>query len=58
MITFYNYALLDGDDEIFMSTLVDEPNPTIDAEFWDKFMEGGVRMEYLGEIDEEEDTEE
>jgi hypothetical protein len=55
MLTFYNYALLDGDDEIFMSTLVDEPNPTIDTHFWDRFMEGGVRMEYLGEIDEEED---
>ena len=23
MLTFYNYALLDGDDEIFMSTIVD-----------------------------------
>lgn len=50
MDTFYSYALLDGDDEIFMSTLVNEPNPTIDRHFWDRFMEGGVRMEYLGEI--------
>jgi hypothetical protein len=55
MMIFYNYVLLDGDDEIFMSTLVDEPNPMIDKEFWDKFMEGGIRMEYLGEINEEED---
>jgi len=55
MDTFYSYALLDYDGEIFMSTLVDEPNPTIDRHFWDRFMEGGVRMEYLGEIGEEED---
>lgn len=55
MVTYYSYTLLDGDDEIFMSTLVNEPNPIIDKEFWDRFMEGGVRMEYLGEIGEEED---
>ena len=57
MSTYYSYTLLDGDDEIFMSTLVNEPNPMIDKEFWDKFMEGGVRMEYLGEIGEEEEDE-
>jgi hypothetical protein len=57
MVTYYSYTLLDGDDEIFMSTLVNEPNPMIDKEFWDKFMEGGVRMEYLGEIGEEEEDE-
>jgi hypothetical protein len=51
---FYNYILLDEDDEVFMSTSVDEPNPIIDAEFWGKFMEGGFRMEYIGKTEEEE----
>jgi hypothetical protein len=54
MYRYYSYALLDGDDEIFMSTLVNEPNPMIDTEFWGKFMEGGSRMEYIGSIGEDE----
>ena len=34
-----------------MSTLIDEPNPTIDKEFWDKFMdlEPGIYDRYTAE---------
>jgi hypothetical protein len=54
---FYNYNLVDEDDLVFMSTSVDEPNPTIDAEFWDRFMEGDCYMQYIGETEEEEEDE-
>jgi hypothetical protein len=52
---FYNYNLVDEDDLVFMSTSVDEPNPMIDKEFWDRFMEGDCYMQYLGETEEEEE---
>jgi len=51
---FYNYILLDENNEVFMSTSIDEPNPIIDTEFWGKFMEGGFCMEYIGKTEEEE----
>ena len=55
---FYNYRLVIENDEClaldaFMSTSVDEPNPMIDKEFWDRFMEGDCYMEFIGTTEEE-----
>jgi hypothetical protein len=38
----------------FMRTEVDEPKPQIDAEFWERFMQGDCLMEYRGKIYDEE----
>lgn len=46
----YRFALLDSEDNEFMGTEVDEPNPQIDSEFWDRFMEGNCSMVYRGEV--------
>jgi hypothetical protein len=51
----YNFELYDVDGVRVMGTELDEPNPMADAEFWDRFMQGDVLMEYLGEHIEEDD---
>ena len=51
----YRFALLDSENEEFMGTEVDEPNPQIDTEFWNRFMQGDCTLVYLGELIEEED---
>jgi len=44
MIDMYRFVLVDDEGIEFMGTDVDEPNPRIDAEFWDRFMEGDCFM--------------
>jgi len=53
----YRFALLDGENGEFMGTEVDDPNPQIDTEFWDRFMQGDCTMVYRGELIEEEEEE-
>ena len=43
-----------GGNEI-MSTEVDECDPRIDTEFWNRFLEGDCTMQYQGTIIEESD---
>jgi len=49
----YTFRLYDEDGICVMGTELDEPNPMVDAEFWNKFMQGNVYMEYLGKQIEE-----
>jgi hypothetical protein len=50
----YQFVLMDSlNGELAMSTEVDEPNPMIDIEFWQRFLEGDCEMLYLGEVEEE-----
>jgi hypothetical protein len=54
--TAYRFSLYTMDTDIlFMSTSVDAPDPSIDLEFWEKFLEGGFYMVYLGEVQETND---
>jgi hypothetical protein len=52
----YKFALLDSENGEFMGTEVDEPNPQIDTEFWNRFMRGDCTLVYRGELIEEEDV--
>ena len=47
-ITVYRFALLDEGGEWVMTTEMDEPSPVGDGEFWERFMQGDVRMQYVG----------
>jgi hypothetical protein len=55
----YKFVLLDmeyldaPDGAVVMSTEVDEPNPQIDAEFWDRFLQGDCEMKFMGSYEEE-----
>jgi hypothetical protein len=51
----YRFALLDSENGEFMGTEVDAPDPQIDTEFWNKFMQGDCTMVYRGEIVEVDD---
>jgi hypothetical protein len=51
----YRFVLLNEQGVEFMGTDVDEPNPQIDAEFWQRFMQGDCVMQFVGEYQEEED---
>ena len=51
----YVYVLIDFDNNVVMSTELDEPNPLADGEFWDRFMEGDCYMRHTGQIIEEID---
>jgi hypothetical protein len=45
----YNFALFDDcSDQLVMSTQLDELNPMIDSEFWDRFLQGDCLMVYQG----------
>ena len=45
----YRFKLYDDVNEMLvMGTELDEPNPMIDAEFWNRFMQGDVVMVYIG----------
>ena len=54
-INMYRYVLLDSEGNEIMGTDVDEPEPQIDSEFWNRFMQGDCVMmfqkEYYEEID-------
>jgi hypothetical protein len=49
----YKFELYDFNEMIVMGTELDEPNPMIDAEFWNRFMQGYVAMRYEGKHIEE-----
>ena len=51
----YRFVLLNEQSVEFMGTDVDEPNPQIDAEFWQRFMQGDCVMRFVGAYQEEED---
>lgn len=51
----YVFSLIGEDDVPVMSTEVDEPNPTVDFEFWERFMQGDCVMEYRGSYEEKDD---
>jgi hypothetical protein len=54
-IKMYRYVLLDSKGNEIMGTDVDEPEPQIDSEFWNRFMQGDCVMRfqynYIEEID-------
>ena len=51
----YRYTLVDIETlETFMSTELDEPDPSIDMEFWYSFNTGNYAMIFLGVFEEEE----
>jgi hypothetical protein len=52
---YYNFQLIDEDELVCMTTSIDEPNPTIDKHFWNRFMEGDTYLEYTGTIEESEE---
>jgi len=54
----YRFVLLDKNQEPFMGTDVDEPTPQIDAEFWNRFMEGDCDMRFVECYEEKEDEDE
>ena len=47
----YRFILLKDAEEI-MGTDVDEPKPQIDAEFWDRFMQGDCEMRFVKSYEE------
>lgn len=49
----YCFVLLGHGGIAVMSTEVDECDPRIDAEFWNRFLEGDCTMQYMGTIIEE-----
>ena len=52
----YRFALIDGvTDALVMGTEVDEPDPKIDMEFWERFLEGDCYMVYHGDFEEVND---
>jgi len=51
----YRFVLLDQNDQQFMGTDVDEPNPQIDAEFWARFMQGDCAMVFVKCFEEVDD---
>ena len=51
----YRFVLLNEQGVEFMGTDVDEPNPQIDAEFWQRFMQGDCVMQFVGEYQEDTD---
>jgi hypothetical protein len=53
MKTVYRFVLLGHDGTEVMSTEVDECDPSIDAEFWNRFLEGDCVMLFCGEHKEE-----
>lgn len=44
----YNFALIDHDDNLYMGTSLDDPDPRIDREFWEAFLTGNYTMKYCG----------
>lgn len=46
--TLYKFILINEDQEVVMSTHLEEPDPAIDAEFWATFMSGEYAMVYTG----------
>lgn len=47
-ILCFNFSLIDSEGNLHMGTSVDEPDPTIDQEFWQAFLTGNYTMEYCG----------
>lgn len=50
----YRFILLKDHEEI-MGTDVDEPKPQIDAEFWDRFMQGDCDMRFVKSYEDNDD---
>jgi hypothetical protein len=48
-------VLLDSEGNEIMGTDIDEPEPQMDAEFWNRFMQGDCVMMFQNEYDEEID---
>jgi hypothetical protein len=46
--TCYNFSLVDAEGNLYMGTSVDQPDPTIDREFWEEFLTGKFTLEYCG----------
>lgn len=53
----YCFALFNANGIACMTTEVDECDPKIDAEFWNRFLEGDCTMQYTGTIIEEDEDE-
>jgi hypothetical protein len=51
----YRFVLVDPNNITLMGTDVDEPTPQIDAEFWNRFMEGECAMVFVGCYEEDVD---
>jgi hypothetical protein len=54
-ITVYRFALYDENQDIVMSTELDECDPRADMEFWQEFITSGFFMVYMGAFQEEID---
>ena len=48
-ITVHKFALYDCNDDVVMTTTVDEPDPRADIEFWDTFITECYALVYCGE---------
>lgn len=48
----YRFALYSLKGNLIMSTEVDDPDPSIDLDFWKEFMGGSCLLQYLGEKEE------
>lgn len=44
----YNFSLINIEGNLYMGTSLDEPDPSIDREFWDAFLTGDYTMQYCG----------
>jgi hypothetical protein len=51
--SFSLYDINENSSKCVMGTELDEPNPMVDAEFWNRFMQGDVVMHYEGKHIEE-----
>lgn len=51
----YCFVLFNANGIACMTTEVDECDPKIDAEFWNRFLEGDCTMQYTGTIIEEDE---
>lgn len=55
MKTVYRFGLYDPEDKLIMETEVDEPDPRIDLDLWETFMQGNYTLMFHGEYLEPED---
>lgn len=55
MTILYKFALVDDDQNLVVTTHIEEPNPVIDHDFWMTFMSGEFSMVFIGtELEDEE----
>ncbi len=55
MTILYKFILVDEDQNLVMTTHLEEPDPSIDAEFWSTFMSGQYAMVFTGTTLEDEE---